>query len=190
LNNLAKMNDATVSLWARILAAVPHSRLLLKAHQLKDEMTITKTLQRFATHGIGMERLILVPPTSQRSDHLATYHRVDIGLDPFPYPGVTTTAEALWMGVPVLSMQGDRFLSRTAASIAHNAGLPDWIATSEDDYVAKAIAFSQNVPQLATLRAGLREQVRTSPLFDAPRFAKHFEQALWGMWQAKQERPV
>lgn len=179
------MSDATVSLWARILAAVPHSRLLLKAHQLKDSMTATTTLQRFATHGIGAERLILVQPTSDRSDHLAAYHRVDIGLDPFPYPGVTTTAEALWMGVPVLSMQGDRFLSRTAAGIAHNAGLPDWIATSEDDYVAKAIEFSQDIPRLGVLRARLRQQVSTSPLFDAPRFAKYFEQALWGMWQAK-----
>ncbi len=188
LNNLAKMNDATVAVWARILVAVPHSRLLLKAHQLKDEMTITQTLQRFAARGIGAERLILVPPTSRRSDHLATYHQVDIGLDPFPYPGVTTSVEALWMGVPVLCVQGDRFLSRTAASIAHNVGLPDWIATSEDDYVAKAIGFSQDVPRLAALRAGLREQLRTSPLFDAPRFAQHFEQALWGMWQAKQER--
>lgn len=188
LNNLAKVNDATVSLWARILASVPHSRLLLKAHQLRDPMAVTTTLQCFAAQGIEAERLILVQPTSQRSDHLASYHRVDIGLDPFPYPGVTTSAEALWMGVPVLCMQGDRFLSRTAASIAHNAGLPDWIATSEDDYVAKAIQFSRDVPRLAALRAALREQVRVSPLFDAPRFTKHFEQALWKMWQNRQEQ--
>ncbi|NOU01188.1 MAG: hypothetical protein HOO95_06410, partial [Gallionella sp.] len=71
-------------------------------------------------------------------------------------------------------------------SLMTAARLPDWIAASEDDYVAKAIEFSQAIPRLAALRAGLREQVRVSPLFDAPRFAKHFEQALWGMWQANQ----
>ena len=184
-NNLTKMNDATVVVWARILAALPSSRLLLKAKQLKDEFIVSNTLQRFAAQGIGADRLILEEPIPSRDDHLASYQRMDIALDPFPYPGVTTSAEALWMGVPVLSMQGDRFMSRTATSIAHNAGLSDWIARDEDDYVAKAIAFAGDLPKLAALRAGLREQVRVSPLFDAPRFAKNFEAALWGMWQAK-----
>ncbi len=184
-NNLAKINDATVALWARILTTLPSSRLLLKAHQLKDASVADTTMQRFAAHGIAAQRLILEGPTAQRADHLTAYHRVDIALDPFPYPGVTTSAEALWMGVPVLSMQGDRFMSRTATSIAHNAGLSDWIAANKDDYVAKAIHFAGDLPKLTSLRAGLHEQVRTSSLFDAPRFAKHFEDALWGMWRAK-----
>ncbi|NOU00233.1 MAG: tetratricopeptide repeat protein [Gallionella sp.] len=187
-NNLAKMNDATVALWARILTTLPTSRLLLKAHQLKDTSVVSRTMQRFSAHGIAAERLILEGPTAQRGDHLSAYHRADIALDPFPYPGVTTSAEALWMGVPVLSMQGDRFMSRTATSIAHNAGLPDWIATNEDDYVTKAVQFSSDLPKLADLREGLREQVRSAPLFDASRFAKHFEQALWGMWQARKNQ--
>lgn len=184
-NNLAKINDTTVALWARILASLPTSRLLLKAHQLKDTSVVNRTMQRFAAHGIAAQRLVLEGPTTQRADHLTSYHRADIALDPFPYPGVTTSAEALWMGVPVLSMQGDRFMSRTATSIAHNAGLPDWVAANEDHYVAKAIHFASDFPKLAALRAKLRKQVQTSPLFDAPRFAKHFEDALWGMWQAK-----
>jgi predicted O-linked N-acetylglucosamine transferase (SPINDLY family) len=184
-NNLAKLNDTTVALWARILTTLPTSRLLLKAHQLKDTSVVNTTMKRFATQGIAAQRLILEGPTAQRADHLTAYHRVDIALDPFPYPGVTTSAEALWMGVPVLSMQGDRFMSRTATSIAHNAKLSDWIATSEDDYVAKAIQFANDLPKLAALRAGIREQVRTSPLFNAPLFAKHFEDALWGMWENK-----
>jgi predicted O-linked N-acetylglucosamine transferase (SPINDLY family) len=186
-NNLAKMNDATVALWARILKAIPTSRLLLKTKQLKDQSILSATLQRFVVHDIDIERLTLEGPTEQRTNHLENYHRVDIGLDPYPYPGVTTSAEALWMGVPVLSMQGDRFMSRTAASIAYNAGLPDWVARNEDDYVAKAIQFSQDIPRLAVLREGLREQVRLSPLFDAPRFAKNFEEALWGMWQVNMQ---
>jgi protein O-GlcNAc transferase len=90
------------------------------------------------------------------------------------------------MGVPVLSKLGDRFISRTAGSIAHNAGLPDWIAADEDEYVAKAVAFSSNLDMLAALRAGLRQQVLASPLFDAPRFARNFENALWEMWQRYQ----
>jgi predicted O-linked N-acetylglucosamine transferase (SPINDLY family) len=187
-NNLAKVNDATVAAWSRILNALPQARLLLKAKQLKDPAIVAATQMRFAVHGIQKERLSLEATTKQRCDHLATYHRVDMALDTFPYPGVTTSAEALWMGVPVLSMQGDRFLSRTAASIAHTIGLSDWVAQSEDDYVAKAVAFAGDMPKLAALRAGLREQARRSPLFDAPRFAQHFEQSLWGMWQSKQER--
>ena len=185
-NNLSKVNDATIAVWAKILTALPAARLFLKAKQLTRDSIANTTLQRFAVHGIGADRLTLEDQTVHRDNHLATYQRMDIALDPFPYPGVTTTCEALWMGVPVLSMQGDRFLSRTAATIAYHAGLPDWIASSEDDYVAKAIHFASDLPKLASLRAGLREQVRTSPLFDAPRFAKHLEAALWGMWQAKQ----
>ena len=184
-NNLSKMNDATVSLWARILIALPDAKLLLKTKQFKDPAVIRTTLQRFAAQGIATDRLILEGQTPRRDNHLATYWRADIALDPFPYPGVTTSAEALWMGVPVLTLQGDRFMSRTAASIAHNVGLPGWIAASEDDYVAKAVRFAGDLPELSALRDQLRGQVRASPLFDAPRFAKHFEAALWGMWRAK-----
>jgi predicted O-linked N-acetylglucosamine transferase (SPINDLY family) len=189
-NNLAKINDQVVACWARILNAVPKSRLLLKAKQLKDSTVLDTTWKRFAAHGIADHQLILEGTTPLRNDHLGTYQRVDIALDPFPYPGVTTSAEALWMGVPVLTLQGDRFLSRTAASIAHNTGMSDWIATREADYVDKAIRLSGDLPKLAALRAGLREQVSTSPLFDAPRFARHFEDALWGMWQARDKPPA
>ncbi len=190
-NNLTKMNDAVVAVWARILQALPDSRLLLKAKQLSDAAVCEQTLQRFAAHGIAPGRLQLHGILASRNEHLATYNKVDIALDTFPYPGVTTSVEALWMGVPVLSMQGDRFLSCTASSIARNAGLPEWIAAGQDDYVAKAVAFASDLPQLAKLRAELRQQVLASPLFDAPRFARNFEDALWGMWQQHhQEQPA
>ncbi len=187
-NNLTKMNDAVVAVWARILNSVPDSRLLLKTKQLSEPAVCDKTLQRFAACGIAPERLLLSRTTVSRDDHLAAYNKVDIALDTFPYPGVTTSAEALWMGVPVLSLRGDRFMSRTAGSIAHNAGLPDWVAADEDDYVAKAVAFASDLQRLAALRAGLRQQVLASPLFDAPRFARNFEDALWGMWQRYQDK--
>jgi len=187
-NNLTKMTDAVVAVWARILESVPDSRLLLKTRQLNDPATVAKTRQRFVACGIEPDRLILSGTFSSRDEHLATYNKVDIALDTFPYPGVTTSAEALWMGVPVLSLRGNRFLSRTAESIARNTGLPDWIAADEDEYVAKAVAFSSDLDMLAALRAVLREQVLASPLFDAPRFARNFEDALWGMWQHCQAR--
>ncbi len=185
-NNLTKMTDAVVAVWARVLKSVPHSRLLLKTKQLNDAAVCENTRRRFAACGIAPERLLLGGILDSRDEHLAAYNKVDIALDTFPYPGVTTSAEALWMGVPVLSLQGDRFLSGTAGSIARNAGLPDWIAADVDDYVAKAVAFASDLDCLASLRAGLRQQVLASPLFDAPRFARHFENALWGMWQHHQ----
>ncbi|MFT0533294.1 tetratricopeptide repeat protein [Castellaniella hirudinis] len=182
-NNLTKMNDAVVALWARVLAAVPASRLFLKTKQLADDQQRQRVVQRFAAHGVPADRLVLEGP-SDRAELLAAYHRVDMALDPFPYPGGTTSAEAIWMGVPVLTRRGDCFLSHVGESIAYNAGLPQWIARDDADYIAKAAAFAQDVPRLASLRAGLRQQALASPLFDAPRFARHFEQALWGMWHS------
>ena len=184
-NNLTKMNDSVVAVWARLLKSVPDSRLLLKTKPLNDIVVCEKIRQRFASCGIDPDRLLLCGVLASRDDHLAMYNKIDIALDTFPYPGVTTSVEALWMGVPVLSMRGDRFLSSTAGSIAHNAGLPDWIATDEDEYVAKAVEQAANMERLATLRAGLRQQVLVSPLFDSKRFARNFEDALWGMWQAR-----
>ena len=186
-NNLTKMSDATVAVWAQVLQAVPHSRLFLKTKQLQDGTVLERTQQRFAAHGIGLERLLLEgDSTPQRADHLARYHRVDIALDPFPYPGVTTSMEAMWMGVPVITMAGDRFISRTAHSIAHNAGLPDWVAADEAAYVALAVLFSGDLERLAAVRTGLRAQVQRSPLVDAARFTRNFEEAMWGMWGARQ----
>jgi predicted O-linked N-acetylglucosamine transferase (SPINDLY family) len=182
-NNLTKVNDFTIKLWSDILKSVPNSKLLLKSRQLKDSGVIEITLNRFAEHGIELNRLILKGPTETREDHLITYHEVDIALDTFPYPGVTTSAEALWMGVPVLSMQGYHFLSRTANSIAYNAGLSDWIATDENNYIDKAVKFADNINQLSILRQVLRNQIKDSSLFNTSQFARHFENALWAMWE-------
>ncbi|MHB9117855.1 MAG: tetratricopeptide repeat protein [Burkholderiales bacterium] len=181
-NNLSKINDAVVSLWARMLASVPDSRLYLKTNQLKDATVRQSIAERFAAHGIGPERLILEGTVPQRAEHLASYHRIDIALDPFPYPGITTSVEGLWMGVPVLTLTGECFQSRQGVGLLMNAGLPEWIAADADDYVARAMAHAGDLPRLADLRSGLRQQVLASPIFDAPRFASHFEAALRGMW--------
>jgi protein O-GlcNAc transferase len=184
LNNAAKMNDRVVACWARILNNIPNSQLYLNTKSLNDQAVRRSVIDRYAAEGIADDRLIL-DATSGRIAALNSYSRIDIALDPFPYPGGTSSYESLWMGVPILTLKGNHYISHLGESIMHNAGLSDWIATSEDDYVAKAIHFASDLPRLAALRAGLREQVRISPLFDAPRFAKNFEDALWGMWRAK-----
>jgi predicted O-linked N-acetylglucosamine transferase (SPINDLY family) len=186
-NHLMKMNDGVVEVWARILRAVPHSRLFLKAQQLDDAPTRQATFARFAAHGIDAARLTL-EGRSPRAEYFAAYNRIDIALSPFPYPGGTTSVEGLWMGVPVLCRRGDRFLSNICASMLHSAGLAEWIAQSSDDYVAKAVAFAADAPRLAALRSSLRASVLASPLCDAARYARHLETALDAMWRDGVER--
>jgi protein O-GlcNAc transferase len=188
-NNLTKMNEAVVALWARVLLAVPGSQLLLKTRALNSAEARQSVVERFATHGIRSAQLIL-EGAAPRAELLAAYQRVDIALDPFPYPGGTTSVEALWMAVPVLTLAGDTFLSHMGESILQNAGLPDWVAADENDYVARAATHAHDLNRLAILRSGLRQQVLTSPLFDAQRFAHHFEMALremWTIWCNQQE---
>ena len=173
------MNDAVVALWARILQEVPSSKLFLKT--VNDDLERRDILARFAARGIDPEQLVL-EEKSPPVEYYAAYNRVDITLDPFPYNGGMTSLDSLWMAVPVLTRRGERVGSHLGESIALNAGLADWIAHDDESYVAKAIAHSSDLHQLAKLRAGLRNQVLASPLFDAPRFARHFENALRGMW--------
>jgi predicted O-linked N-acetylglucosamine transferase (SPINDLY family) len=182
-NNLTKMNDAVVALWAQVLRAVPGSSLLLKAKQLNDPSLQQATLARFAVHGIGADRLAL-EGASSRAGYLAAYNRVDIALDPFPFTGVTTSVEGLWMGVPLITKRGDRFIAHQGESILHNVGLPEWIATDNDAYVAIAVARAADLSGLAALRATLRSRLLASPLCDAPLFARNLEAAFRGMWQA------
>jgi len=182
-NRLDKMGDAVVALWARVLWSVPGSRLWLKALALRHDAARRRVVDCFAACGIGSDRLILEGPSS-RAEYLAAYQRVDIALDPFPYAGATTSVEALWMGVPVITLAGERFMSRQGVSLLMNAGLPEWIGVDQDDYVACALRQVSDCQALAALRASLRAQVLASPLFDAQRFAVNLEAAWRGMWQA------
>ncbi len=180
-NNITKLNDEVVALWARVLKTVEGSRLMLKAKQLDEASVKQGLLRRFEAQGIDPQRLTLAG-RSPRAEYLAAYGEVDIGLDPFPFTGGTTSAESLWMGVPVLTLDGDRLVSRQGVGLMMNAGLADWVARDADDYVAKAVAHAADVPALAALRAGLRQQALASPVFDGERFARHLEAALRGMW--------
>ena len=179
-NKLGRMTDEVMASRAAILHAVPDSKLFLKDQQLDHETGRNRVLSRFAALDIGAERLIL-EGKSPREEYLACFDRVDIALSPFPYGGGTTSVEGLWMGVPVITKKGDYFLSRLGESIAHNSGLSDWIAVDEKAYVAKAVAFASDLEALSALRRGMREQILDMPLLDAPRFARHFEEALRAM---------
>jgi protein O-GlcNAc transferase len=181
-NNYTKLNDTVVALWAKILNHVSDSRLYLKANQFEDQTVREEVIQRFLVYGIDAKRITLEGFDSREKYFLA-YQHVDIALDPFPFTGGTTTVEALWMGVPVLTLEGNSLVSRQGVGILINAGLPNWIAKNQNDYLAKAISFTTDLDKLALLRLGLRKRVLDSPLFDAVRFSKNLENALWKMWQ-------
>ncbi|KVM97758.1 tetratricopeptide repeat protein [Burkholderia stagnalis] len=179
---LVKIGDDVVRTWSRLLHDLPESRLLLKAQELDRASVRDATIARFARHGIDAARLEFEGATP-RAEYFTAYNRIDVALSPFPYPGGTTTAEALWMGVPVLGMKGGRFVTHICESLLHAAGMGDWIADDEDAYVAKAFAAVHDRERLAALRARLRAQLLASPLCDARRFAAHLEAAFLGMWQ-------
>jgi protein O-GlcNAc transferase len=187
LNNFSKVNITVLTAWIQILAQVANSRLVLYAPQGRCRQRLENLV---SPHDIDPHRLQFVDLVFPVERYLEQYQRIDIALDPFPYPGGTTSVEALWMGVPVITRRGDRFLSHMGETIAHNAGLPDWIAADADEYVAKADEHSADLERLAKLRATLRQQVLASPVFDAPRFARNFETAVWGMWQTWRDKQI
>jgi protein O-GlcNAc transferase len=179
LNNFCKNSPATLETWTRILAAVPNSRLLLHATDGTHRETVR---QKFSNSGIDPTRLSFVNKMPM-SDYMRQYHQIDIALDPFPYVGGTTTCDALWMGLPVITLRGQTAISRGGASILTNINLPELIANSTDEYIRIATTLAADQPQLTHLRSTLREKMRTSPLMDAPRFARNMETAYRKMWQ-------
>ena len=138
----------------------------------------------FAGRGIAAERLELLAWTATRADFLDLLLRIDIALDPFPYNGGTTTCEALWMGIPVLTLPGDGIVSRIGLSILSAAGMPEFVAHSEADYLRLAASLANDLPRLAHLRATLRDRMKASPFMDGPRFARNVEHAYREMWRA------
>jgi predicted O-linked N-acetylglucosamine transferase (SPINDLY family) len=182
--NLTKVNDAVLAIWGRIFLSLPEARLRLQSSQMNCSTTCEYLQHRLSQIGIMPERVIMeghVP----REEYLAAYANVDIILDTFPYPGGTTTCEALWMGVPTLTLAGGTLLARQGASMLACADLEDWIARDENDYITRTLFHASDIDRLAQLRSGLRQKVLASPLFNGPRFALHLEDALQQMWQQK-----
>lgn len=182
-NNFNKLNDGTLRAWAQLLAQLPDARLILRSSGAYLEGVVPNLQRRLAAAGLDLGRVRIDPKIADYAAHLASYAEIDIALDPFPYNGGTTTVEALYMGVPVLVRAGDRYVAHMGESILHNAGLPEWIAADEAAYPQLGARLASDLPGLAALRAGLRQRMLASPLFDAPRFARHFEAAVRGMWQ-------
>ncbi|PTD97355.1 O-linked N-acetylglucosamine transferase family protein [Pseudothauera lacus] len=184
--NLNKLTDDVLQLWSRVLSTIPQARLRVQSHQLRNEGAMERLRKRLVAAGIATERVDLHPPSGRQS-YLRAHAEVDAILDTFPYTGGTTTCEALWMGVPTLTLQGGTLIGRQGASILEAAGLPDWVAQSEEDYVAKAATLIADSEVLSRLRGSLREQLLRTALFDTPRFARNLEQALMEMWEAAGE---
>jgi predicted O-linked N-acetylglucosamine transferase (SPINDLY family) len=188
-NNPAKLTDRAVALWSRILREVPDARLRLKYMDWLDRPALARRVRaRFADHGIDGRRLLLDGGVMVRQQHLALVGSSDIMLDSFPFNGWTTTFEALWMGVPVVTLAGDRFLGRVGASFLTAAGHRELIAETAERYVRIASDLARDRDRLARLRASLRAEVADSPLCDAAAYARAVEAAYRQMWRRWCER--
>ena len=184
LNNFTKVNPPLRALWARLVASLPEARLLLHS---KHSYGREALLQELADHGLPRERVTLIG-YQDGPDYMGTYGQIDIALDPSPFAGGTTSFDALWMGVPVLTQPGERSASRGGASILTSLGRSEWIAHSDDDLIQRAHALAADPAALATIRAGLRDELRRSPLMDGAGFTQEYEALLrqaWREWCAK-----
>lgn len=180
-NNPAKITSEVIACWSRLLHALPDARLNLKYKFFADGAVIKYFQSAFVGHGIDTER-IRFSGQSPRDEYLASYNEVDIGLDPFPFSGCTTTVEALWMGIPVITLRGDRFASHMGESIMKNLDLHECVADSQDAYIEKAIALAADLPRLADLRSRLRSRLMNSPLCDGVVFTRDLEAVYRKMW--------
>ena len=179
LNNFCKINEPVLKLWATVLRAVEGSRLLLLSPEGNHRQ---RTLHLLGREGISPERVEFVPSQSRR-DYLKLYHRIDVGLDSFPYNGHTTSLDSFWMGVPVVTLVGQTAVSRAGWCQLSNLGLPELAGHSPEDFARIAIELANDLPRLAQLRAGLRQRMQASPLMDAPGFARAIEAAYRQMWR-------
>jgi len=179
LNNFCKINDGCLALWAQVLHAVPHSRLLLRAPRGQAREHV---LARLEPEGIPASRLEFTDALP-RSEYLKLYHQIDLGLDPLPYNGHTTSLDAFWMGVPTLTLVGKTMVGRAGWSQLCNLGLQDLAAETPQQFVALAANLAHDLPRLHELRGTLRQRMQRSPLMDAPHFAQNVEHAYRQMWR-------
>jgi predicted O-linked N-acetylglucosamine transferase (SPINDLY family) len=181
-NRYDKLAPPVIDCWADLLHRLPASRLVIKNSAIAIPHARDELARRFAARGIAPERIEL----RSRSPHpamLAEYGDIDLALDTFPYNGGLTTCEALWMGVPMVAIEEERMISRQTAAMLRVVGLPEFVATTRDDYVERAVELSLRIEELAAIRAGLRERMRQSPLCDGARFVRHLEAAFRQAWR-------
>jgi predicted O-linked N-acetylglucosamine transferase (SPINDLY family) len=182
-NNVQKISTATVAAWAAILQRIPEATLSLKSSWLSRQRAVANLREAFAAQGIDPARIAMSGWIDGTAKHLAAYGEIDVGLDPFPYNGTTTTLEALWMGVPVVALAGDRHSARVGVSLLQQVGLTETIALSVEDYIEKAVALAADRERLAVWRTRSRERMSASPLLDAAGFARIIEESYRAMWR-------
>ncbi len=180
-NNVAKLTDATLAAWGRILTATPDARMVLRSPPLADPRYRDRLAARCHSFGLDPDRLDMSAATQKGI--LEAYGEVDLALDPFPFPGGLTTCESLWMGVPVVTLRGGHPVTRQSVSFLARVGLPDLIADSVDDYVALATSLARSPQTLADMRRGLRPRMAASPLTDGAAAARAVEAAVRGLWR-------
>lgn len=180
LNSFRKVNAAVLELWARVLGRVEGSRLIMMAPPGSCRQRV---LDAMKARGVGPERVVFLG-RQLRDGYLKSYGKIDIGLDTFPYNGHTTSMDAFWMGVPVVTIVGKTAVGRAGVSQLMNLGMPELIANTQEEFVEIAVRLAGDLPRLSELRAGLREKMKRSPLMDAPRFARNIEAAYREMWRA------
>ncbi|NKB21583.1 MAG: tetratricopeptide repeat protein [Alphaproteobacteria bacterium] len=182
LNNFSKINDRTLRCWASILAAVPNARMVIKGRGLGDPQLRQRVLGVFAAKGVMADRLDLFDHLPEKHGHLSLFSKIDVMLDSFPYSGATTVCESLWMGVPTITIAGDRYVSRMASGVLNVVGLSELIAEDERTYVACARSLAAAPVRVATYRETMRERAAASPLADQNRFVAAMEDAIRHMW--------
>jgi predicted O-linked N-acetylglucosamine transferase (SPINDLY family) len=180
-NNIAKINSDVVHIWAKILRKVKNSKLLLKHRALDISDQRNNIASAFAKVGISDDRLIFRGFTSNREEYLNVYNEIDIALDPFPFGGGTVSYEALWMGVPVLTITGSRIMERLSGSLMHRLGLKDWILKSKHQYVETAEFMAKDIVSLSNLRQNLRMKAQDT-IFNAKKYTLELENALEKVW--------
>ncbi|MEM7147244.1 MAG: tetratricopeptide repeat protein [Verrucomicrobiota bacterium] len=181
-NNYRKQTPEVLALWARILNAVPDSRLLLKSGDYQHAGVKIRLLEELGKHGIDPKRIRLVGMTPSAFRHLDLYGEMDIYLDPYPYNGTITTLEALWMGLPSVALLGNVHRARISASLLHCIGRDEWIAETEDEYFQIAVDLASDPQKLDALRPQIREQMKNSPLCDPDTFTRNLESAYRQWW--------
>jgi predicted O-linked N-acetylglucosamine transferase (SPINDLY family) len=189
-NNFQKISPTCVALWSRVLQAVPDAQLFVKTRGLDDPGLVSAFKGRFEQHGVAGDRVRVAPATTSHREHLRQYEEVDLALDTFPYHGTTTTLDALWMGVPVVTLAGERHASRVGVSILSNLGLdPLLVASTPDEFVARAATLASQPATLDELRRTLRGRLQASVLLDGRSFTAKLEATYLQMWDSVVDRP-
>ena len=165
------------------MTSVSNAKIIIKNKDLNNKNISENIFLKFEKNNINRNRIILEGESKTRKDLLGIYSKIDICLDPFPFQGNTSTIEAIWMGVPVIVLKGNRYLFHFGESINSNLQMYDWIAESYEDYISKTIKLSSNIDNLSKIRKNLRSKALNSPVFDSQRFGDNFSKTLWEMWK-------